>query len=403
MTDVVFRNAAVLDPDTGTIDDGATVRVRDGRIVDDDATAGETIDLAGRVLMPGLCDAHVHVTASTPDFAKLSRWSPFYVAATAGDILGHMLQRGFTTVRDCGGADHGLARAVEERFFDGPRLLFGGKALSQTGGHGDMRGPGESVFEDCLCCAGLGRICDGVAEVRRACRDEIRRGATHIKLMVAGGVSSPTDRITSTQFSIEELKAAVEEAEAALLPVAAHAYTARAVNRALDCGVTSIEHGNLIDETSVAKFKERDAFLVPTLITYRSIAEEGVQAGMPAELVAKVYEVLDAGLKALEMAHKAGVKIVFGSDLLGTMHRRQLEEFLIRSAVVPAPDLVRQATVNAARLFRLDGEIGAVRPGFRADLLVVDGNPLDDIGVLTDPEQRLRLVMKDGRIHRNRL
>ena len=261
-----------------------------------------------------------------------------------------------------------------------------------------MRGPGDEGLHQCFCCAGLGHVCDGVSKVLKAAREEIRRGATHLKIMASGGVSSPTDRITSTQFSEDELRAIVGEANAALIPVMAHAYTARAVNRAIRCGVASIEHGNLIDEESVKLFKEYDAWLVPTLIIYQSLVKEGVEAGMAAHLVAQTHEVLDAGIRGLEMAYKGGVKIVYGTDLLGLMHRRQLEEFRIRSEVCSNADLIRQATVNAAQLFRMESEIGKVEPGMSADLILVDGNPLDDIGVLCESEKHLKMVMKEGSV-----
>jgi len=408
MSGVIFENANVIDVVAGEILPDRHVLVRDGGIVEvaeapikiADVTR---FDLRGKVLMPGLCDAHVHVTAATASFPDLGRWSPFYVSAHAGEILDGMLQRGFTTVRDAGGADWGLAKAVEEGLIAGPRLLFCGHALSQTGGHGDMRTSGEQPLERSFCCAGLGTVCDGVAEIRRAAREEIRRGATHLKLMVSGGVASPTDRIASTQFSEEEIRAAVEEAEAALVPVMAHAYTARAVDRALRCGVESIEHGNLIDANSVTLFRDLDRFLVPTLSIFQALAEEGVEAGMPPDLNAQVYEVLNAGLSALELAYKGGVKMAYGTDLLGMMHRRQLDEFALRAEVVTAPDLIRMATCNAAALFRMSDRIGRVVPGLLADLIVVDGNPVEDIGVLRNPGRYLAAVMKAGRFYKNTL
>lgn len=407
MTDFLLSNALVLDTIAGELLPDQHVLVHEGRIVEvadhPISTAAKTIDLGGKVLMPGLCDAHVHVIASTADFASLIRWSPNYVAARAADIMQAMLSRGFTTVRDVGGADWGLAKAVEEGYLTGPRLLFGGRALSQTGGHGDMRGPGEQGLEHCFCCAGLGRVCDGISEMRRACRDEIRKGAHHIKIMVSGGVASPTDRIDSTQFSEDEISVAVAEATAANRYVCAHAYTARAINRALNCGVRSIEHGNLMDEESAALFVQHDAFLVPTLSTYQALAEEGVAAGLPEQLHAKVFEVLDAGMAALELAYRSGVKMAYGTDLLGIMQRRQLDEFAIRGEIMPAIDVIRAATCQAAELFQMDGEIGVIEPGARADLLVVDGNPLDDLGVLQTPEQSLSAIIKDGVFYKNEL
>jgi len=405
---ILLKNAALLDVVAGEtrpdhqvlVDKGAIAAVSAGTI---DAPGAEVIDLAGRTLMPGLCDAHVHVTAVTANFPELMAMSPFYVSAKAGDVMAGMLDRGFTTVRDAGGADFGLARAVAEGTIEGPRILYCGHALSQTGGHGDMRAPGQQSLEQCFCCAGMGHVCDGVSEVRRAAREEIRRGATHIKIMASGGVSSPTDRITSTQFSDEEIRAIVEEAEAAQIPVIAHAYTARAVNRALELGVFSIEHGNLIDEESVRLFKAHEAWLVPTLSTYQALVKEGEEAGMAAELVAKTYEVLDAGIKALEMAYKGGVNIAFGTDLLGIMHRHQSNEFTIRGAVCSPADVIRQATCNAAKLFGMAGRIGQVKEGFLADLIAVEGDPLADLAVLANPQDTLKLVMKEGQMLRNAL
>jgi len=296
--------------------------------------------------------------------------------------------RGFTTVRDGGGADYGLAQAVDEGRIAGPRLLFCGEVLSPTGGHGDQRRRGENYD--------AGHLVDGVDAVRKACREEIRKGARHIKLMLSGGVASPTDRITNLQFSRDEVRAAVEEAEMAGLYCMGHTYTARAVNRAIECGVRSLEHCNLIDESSIELFLEHNAFMVPTLATYEALAREGVEAGMPKELNDKVYDVLDAGIEALRMAHEAGVNLAYGTDLLGQMQRLQLTEFAIRARVQSPIDVIRGATCNAARLFNKVGEIGAVAEGARADLLVVDGDPLADLACLQDPDRYLKAIIKGG-------
>ena len=399
MSNLLLKDANILDVLSGSIAN-SDILIEDGLIsrIGKNISNGsvENISLNGKLVMPGLCDAHVHVTAYTADFAKLKNTSPFYVGIKALEILNGMLSRGFTTVRDAGGADWGLAKHIKENQTLGPRLLFCGHALSQTGGHGDMRGPGENSLHQCFCCAGLGHVCDGLPEVLRASREEIRRGATHLKIMASGGVSSPTDRITSTQFSEEELLAIVNEANAANIPVMAHAYTARAINRALRCGVTSIEHGNLLNKESIKLLKEKKCFLVPTLIIYKALIEEGVEAGLSKEMVEKTYEVLDAGIEALDFASKSGVEIVFGTDLLGIMHPRQLEEFTLRSKVINPLQLIQQATVNAANLFNMQNEIGQVKEGFLADLIALDGNPLENISLLTSPEKHLKLVIKGG-------
>lgn len=408
MTTTLFTNANVIDTVSGTTLADRHVLVRDGVIAEISetpikASADRTVDVAGRYLMPGLCDAHVHVTAITPDFPLLKRLSPFYVAAGSAEILNGMLMRGFTTVRDAGGADYGLSRAVDEDRIEGPRLLFCGHALSQTGGHGDMRGPGDQDLDQCFCCAGLGLVCDGVPEVRRAAREEIRKGATHIKIMASGGVSSPTDRIDSDQFALDEIDAIVAEAASANIHVMAHAYTARSINRLIPRGVRTIEHGNMLDDESCRLFKEHGAFLTPTLSTYNALAKEGVEAGMAPELQRKVYTVLDAGAEALERAYRSGVRMIYGTDLLGSMQQYQLNEFNLRKDVVPADELLRAATCTAAEAFLREGEFGMVAEGARADLLVVEANPLEDITSLTRPEENLRVIMKEGRVYKDTL
>lgn len=404
----LFKNASVLDADRGELRpeqsvlvEGDTIReVGDPQLT---VPGARTVDVGGRTLMPGLIDAHVHVIAVTADLAAMAEWSPMYVAARATHVLGQMLHRGFTTVRDVGGADYGIAAAVEEGHLEGPRIVFGGKSLSQTGGHGDWRSRGRTAISSCSCCPTLSTICDGPVEVRRAARHEVRKGASHIKVMLGGGVASPTDRVDSTQFSTDEIRAAVEEAEAAGLYVAGHAYTARAVNRGLQCGVRSIEHGNLMDESSIELFKRTDAFYVPTLATYSALAAHGLQFGLPEHSHRKVFDVLDSGLRALELAHRAGIPIVYGTDLLGGMHEDQLTEFTIRSEVQPAADIIRSATTVASRLLRMEGKLGVIKPGAAADLLVVDGDPLRDIKVLTRPAEKLRLIMARGRVVRDDL
>jgi len=406
---LLFTGAGLLDPEAGTRTPDSWLLVEDGVIAGsgrgpapETGDAVEVVDLGGATLMPGLIDAHIHATAFSADLGAAMDHSPSYVASYAGRSLNAMLRRGFTTVRDVAGGDWGLALAVEEGLVDGPRLMFGGKALSQTGGHGDFRGPGRQGGDTHACCPGAGVVCDGPVEFRRAAREQLRTGAHHLKIMLSGGVASPTDRIDSTQSSDDEIRAVVEEAEAANRYVTGHAYTARAVNRGLRLGVRCIEHGNLIDRSSVELFLEHDAFLVPTLVTYEELSRQGAAHGLPAAGQEKVDTVLTRGMDALRLAHEAGVNLVFGSDLLGGMQDRQSREFAIRGRVQPAADVLRAATVNAARLLGLEGVVGTLRDGARADLLVVDGDPLADIGVLADPERNVRTVLRDGRVRHER-
>jgi imidazolonepropionase-like amidohydrolase len=405
MSRTLLKNASILDVDAGTllgerdvlIDDGKIAEIGDTRLTVSDATV---IDVKGKVLMPGLCDAHVHVIVPINSFLQLTKWSPFYAALRAMPILEGMLMRGFTTVRDAGGADFGLARAVEEKLIASPRILYSGKAISQTGGHGDMRSAGENEFDRHYYVPSLGRIADGVDAVRLAARDEIRRGASQVKLMVGGGIASYTDPIHFVQFSGEEIRAAVEEAENAGKYVMAHAYTARCIQHAVRNGVRSIEHGNFLDDETAMMMKERNAILVPTLVAYTTMWDEGLDIGMPPELHAKIKYVLDIGSNQLEVARRHGVKMAYGTDLIGPIHRHQSMEFKIRGEVLPAIEVIRSATSYAAELFQMEDQIGKVQTGLRADLLVVDGNPLDDLGLLQDPS-RLSLIMKDGDIYRN--
>jgi imidazolonepropionase-like amidohydrolase len=313
-------------------------------------------------------------------------------------VLKGMLQRGFTTIRDAGGADGGLAEAIEEGLVPGPRMFPSGQALSQTGGHGDLRPRTRSVVS-CACCegvAGLARIADGVSECRRAARDELRKGATQIKIMASGGVASPYDPVWNLQYSEEEVRAIVEEARAWHTYVMAHAYTPEAIRRSIDFGVRSIEHGNLIDRATAEHVAGADGFVVPTLATFDALYRFGRDLGFPEASLAKLGDVREAGLCSLEILRAAGVKIGFGTDLLGPMHRHQSHEFVIRSEAMAPFDIIRSATTVNAELLNRSGEIGLIAPGARADLIAVDGDPLADISLLDGQGEHLTHIMKNG-------
>lgn len=379
--DTVFLNATVLDVRAGRLIEEQSVAIRDGRIAEISSgvlRADRTIDLRGRILMPGLIDSHVHATQASESFAELTSWPASYATVRSTHILRDMLLRGFTTVRDMGGADAGLARAVREGLIEAPRLFFGGPILAPTGGHV------------------LTRICDGPTELRRAIREQMAQGAHHIKLTLSGGVVS-TMALDALAYSEEEIRLAVQEAGFGKGYVAGHAYTAEAVNRALRCGVRTIEHGNLIDEESIELFLTRGAYLVPTLATFHALTQSGA-AHLSDESKRKLDNILEAGLRALELADRSGVAIGYGTDLHGALHSHQLDEFTLRAEVQKPADIIRSATVVGAEIVGLPGEIGEVREGAWADLLVVDGNPLDDISSLTDPDRRLRLIMRGGQI-----
>jgi imidazolonepropionase-like amidohydrolase len=399
----VVRHVTAIDVSSGEARENQSLRIADGVFVSvaDDLggpVGSDEIDGTGMFAAPGLIDCHVHVMSASISTAQQQDWYPSYVTARAARNMRDMLSRGFTTVRDVAGADGGLAAAVREGLLEGPRLFYGGKALSQTGGHGDIRPAGRAVHDDHYFVPGLARICDGVTEARHAVRDEVRRGANHIKIFASGGCASPTDKLDSVQFSDEELRAIVEEATAAKVYCAAHAYAAEAVNRALAAGVRTIEHGNMLDETSVVLFRKHDAFYVPTLIAYTALVEDGPAKGLSAFSLAKSRDVYDAGLRALELADRGGVQIAYGSDLLGPLQVRQSEEFRIRAAVQKPADVLRSATTVGARLLRMDGRVGVLAPGAFGDLILTRHNPLEDITRLADPEREIALVIKGGTV-----
>ena len=410
MPALLFRDARLVDGQSDEPLDGAALLVVDGRIAEigsptlavPDLPDLRIVDLGGRTLMPGLIDAHVHPTAAEviEDFQRPMPSS--LRALVAKSNLEAMLQRGFTTVRDAGGSDIGLRMATERGLIDGPRLFLAGKALSQTGGHGDERTVTDGDPPDGVYPGEFARIADGVEGVRLAARQELRRGADQIKICASGGVMSATDPVDMTQYSEAEIRAIVEEAASRRTYVMAHAYGADAIARAVRCGVRSIEHGNLVDAEAAGLVVSEGAFVVPTMVAYEGLARHGREAGVDAGRLAKNDEVRAAGLDAFAILRAAGARVGFGTDLLGRLHELQPLEFSIRAEIEAAADIVRSATsVNADLLRRPD--LGRLVVGATADLIVVEGDPLHDIGVLARPESALRMVVTEGRVRVDRL
>ncbi|NDW02007.1 amidohydrolase family protein [Salipiger sp. PrR002] len=404
MSTKLIRNAAIVDGSQDRPTEPLDIAIENGRFVEVGSglrfSADETIDLEGGIVMPGLIDCHVHVIATTANLGQNAELPNSLVTIRSLKLMNDMLMRGFTTVRDLGGADIGLKMASDEGAIAAPRLVICGKALSQTGGHTDYRGSYSnrdvSWYADRL--GTLGRICDGVAEVQRAAREEIKGGAQFIKIMADGGVSSPSDPIGYLVFSVDEIKAAVEIAKGFGTYVSAHLYDDRAIVRALDCGVECIEHGNLISDETIARIAREGQAIVPTNITYDYLATEGPRFGLPPESVAKVADVREAGLERLSKLHEAGALMGYGSDLLGGMQAQQSGEFALRARYMPNQAVIRSATLDAARVLRMEGEIGVIAPGAHADLIAVRGNPLDDISVLAGQGEGISMVLKDGRV-----
>jgi imidazolonepropionase-like amidohydrolase len=405
---LILRNGVHIDgsgPDPlGVVDilvEGGLIREISDRAIRS-ASAVE-IDLKGRTVMPGLIDCHVHATLFEDDLQSLRQAPPSYTALRAAAILRQMLERGFTTVRDAAGADWGLRDAVSQGHVTGPRLFISGRAIGQTGGHGDFRARNEGDG-GCSCANALrqvSRIADGNDEVRRAVREELRQGADQIKLMASGGLSGAHERLLSRQLSEGELRTAVEEVTASGTYVMAHAYSAEAIRYALESGVRTIEHGNLIDADVAAMASAKAAFVVPTLVTYWLPPEIAAEAS--PETAESHGHLLEKGLGAVETCRRAGVSLGFGTDLIGSSHRHQGREFLIRREAQPAHEIIASATRVNAEILQRSGLLGVLRPGACADIIVVDGDPLKDISLLSRTEQSLALIIKGGAVFKNTL
>jgi imidazolonepropionase-like amidohydrolase len=383
-------NGAVFDG--SSLVDGP-VHISDGRLTAEAGPDAQVLDARGRTVLPGLIDAHCHAYGIDLDMLALESRPLSYVALSAARRLAAALSRGFTTVRDPSGGDAGLARAIAEGLIPSPRYLWTGPALSQTGGHGDVRAADSDV---CGCGAHAVEVVDGVDPLRRAVRDRFRRGAHAIKIMASGGVVSLTDPIRIPQYSAEEIRAVTSEATRRGSYVAAHAYSPSSIRHAVENGVRSIEHGNLLDAPTASLMASAGAFLVPTLAAYDAMDRRGEALGMPSVSREKNREVLAAGREAVSLARAAGVRVGFGTDLMGVLEDEQLNGLRLQ-VEVDGPLLALQSatSVNAALLGRDD--LGRVAPGCAADLLIVDGNPLDDPSVLwADPSHRT--VVQAGRV-----
>lgn len=405
----IFTNANLIDPVSGKVIENTAVRLSEGLVssIGNNPTIGEKadpntvkIDLKGKYICPGLIDCHVHI-AAVPGSARLDDMktlNPNLNLLRQPTVCQSMLDRGFTTVRDCGGATFALKNSIQEGVITGPRLFIAGHALSQTGGHADTRQQQDTTE----CCAGhitgLGRIVDGEEQCLKYAREELRQGSDFIKIMGGGGVASPADQIQHLQFSDREIKAIVTAANNVGTYVTSHAYTPHAIQQAVRQGVKGIEHGNLIDEATAKLMKDNDVFLTPTLVTYATMDSPEFRGFLPPESAKKNREVLDKGLHALGIAKKVGVNICFGTDLLGPLHFAQCREFAIRSSVQTPLEILRSATLTPARMLKQEGFLGQVAPGFAADLLILNANPLEDITVFDRPDQHLLATIKDGRV-----
>ncbi len=403
MSYILLENARLFDGVSPEIREGMSVLIDGNQIVEVSSSklqsvTAERIDCQGKTLMPGLIDAHVHIYAESLKFG--SPEPPItYRAQYAQKFMRHILGCGFTSIRDVAGGDHGMAMALRDGFFVGPRYFYGGLCLSQTGGHGDLR---QSYAPASFCDCGathnfLAVIADGVDACIKAVREELRKGANHIKIMASGGVLSPSDPLERCQYSDAEIRAIVEECERHGAYVAAHCHTDKSIRRCVELGVRTIEHGTLIEEETARFVAERGAYVVPTMATVFALKEEGKSFGIDAVSYEKLCRVADAAVEGLAVMKKAGVKMGFGSDLIGPMHVRQGTEFSLRRSQLSAWDILHSATAINAEIVGMAGRLGVVKPGALADLLLVDGNPLDNIELLAANGAHLLLIMVDGK------
>lgn len=356
------------------------------------------IDCRGKTVMPGLIDAHVHVYASSLNFSPPTP-PPTYRAQYANQYLRNLLDWGYTSVRDVGGGDRGLARAISEGLLPAPRFFYGGKVMSQTGGHGDMRSMDHDV-EVCGCCAAgdnwIASLADGEDECRKAAREELRKGASHIKIMGSGGVMSPGGSL-QPQYSEAEIRVIVDECERRGVYACAHCHPAEAIRRCVQCGVRCIEHGTLIDAPTADLVAAAEAFVVPTMAVLQALKDDGLQMGMTRVSHDKLLRVHESALIGLGIMKSAGVRMGLGTDLIGAQHERQGTELTIRSQALSNTEILKSATSINAEILQMKGRLGVVQVGALADLLVVDGDPIADIRLLAQNGRHLTHVILDGR------
>jgi imidazolonepropionase-like amidohydrolase len=380
-----------------------------------DGDGGDVVVIAGegRTLMPGLIDAHTHIAMSTLPLMVMMTAPPDYVAMRTAVAAQEMLMRGFTSARDLGGPTFGLKRAIDEGFVAGPRIWPSGATISQTSGHGDFRTVhdiprSEGAPQHFTERYGFTAIADGRAEVLRAVREQLMQGASQIKVMAGGGVSSSYDPLDVSQYTADELRAAVEAAEDWGTYVAVHAYTPRAIRAAIEAGVRCIDHGQLADAATARLMAERGVWwsLQPFLDdAYANPQPEG-SANRRKQL-----EMTAGTDRAYALAREYGVKLAWGTDTLFSARNAAAQGAQLAKMTrwfTPAQTL-RMATATNAELLALSGPrnpypgtLGVVAEGALADLLLIDGDPLENIDLIADPAN-ITVIMKDGVIYKNTL
>ncbi len=381
MTRTVFRGGSVFDG-TGADPAPADVVIEDGRIVDvgTGLDADEAVELAGKTLLPGLFDCHVHVTTSHVDVWKLANTPFSYRFYAAERNLGLTLRAGITSVRDASGADLGIQQALRDGLIEGPRMQISIAMLSQTGGHADDWLVSGVHLPLTPPYPGLpSGIVDGPDEMRRKVRELHRDGANVIKVATSGGVLSPRDNPAHAHFSPEELDVLVAEATAAGMYVMAHAQGADGIKNAVRAGIRSIEHGIFLDAEAIDLMLARGTWLVPTLVAPQGVIDAAA-AGVvfPPGVLEKATSLIDVHRRNVGTAMAAGVRVAMGTDAGVTPHGRNLRELVLMHDLGMTPAAVLEATTrSAAQLMGVDGDLGTIEPGKIADLVVVDGDPYE--------------------------
>ena len=399
MSGHVLRGVKVLDA-TGRDPYGPTTVVVDNHSISEIGphAEGQSDDRSyacdGLTLMPGLTDAHAHVASLGTDFGPGDgSWVDYVVAVQ--EVLGDALDEGFTTLRDAGGCDPAFARAIEAGVIRGPQLLPAGSELTETGGHGDYRAPTEDGRIPSI--PGLYAapdIVDGADAVRAAAREQFRKGATQIKLVASGGVISPTDQLGSSQFNANEIAAAVEVASSRSSYVMAHCHHSEAIQTLVSLGVRSIEHAALMDEETAGIVSRAGAFVVPTLAVMEMLPAHGEVFGLSPNKRDLIRRLADQVMRTLPGWASTGLRLGSGSDLIGPHQRGRARELVLKAEALGPRAAIESATRVNAELFGLDA-IGTVEVGKQADLILVDGDPLQDISVLAAAE-RIPYVFKRG-------
>ena len=398
MVKTVIRGGAILDPHTMDIRSNEVLVIENGVVIDsaNASSADHVLDADGQYVLPGFIDAHLHFRLATLNFTRLSQWTEVQFGIAMARLCEETLQRGFTTVRDLGGDVMGLRRAIADGMVKGPDMVHAHLMISQTGGHGDLEA-GVVPVPDCACQmrhGAFGIIADGPDAVRKAARHVLRDGADFIKIHVSGGVASPTDPLDCTQYTAAEIQAAVQEAHNRKTYVSAHAYTPEAMQLAVRNGVKCIEHGNLIDDETAALMAEHDVWMVPTLVAYKGIADQGPRFGFPERSLSKNKGILAAGVESLSIAKKAGVKMGWGTDLIGEAQGMQRDEFAIRAEALSPEDILHAMYVMNPIIMRKTNEIGRLAPGMRGDVVITPVNPLENIAALADKDAVTQVVQR---------